>query len=137
MSQLTVIGHAESGISWTALGARVAQSQGSDLYTLGDNLLLKAAEYTAKFNLNGTVPYDPDWYRCEAVLVGGPWPDISYEKFGINSTSAHIWDIIYYQYVVRRNLTGPWTAKAKVAAGFEGHTTSADQPSWGDLVWAY
>ncbi|KAJ5769217.1 hypothetical protein N7520_003776 [Penicillium odoratum] len=42
-------GHTQSGIAWTAYGARVAQSQGVDLYGIGDNRLLKGSEYTAKY----------------------------------------------------------------------------------------
>ncbi|PSN67744.1 chondroitin AC/alginate lyase [Corynespora cassiicola Philippines] len=130
--------HVQSGIAWTAMAMRTAQSQGSDLYGLGDDLLLRAAEYTAKFNLNGTVPYDPKWFRCEAVLVNGPWKTISYDKFGITN-QLPVWNIIYYQYAKRRGLNTPWTKKAKVAAGFEGAVTSNlnDHPSWGDLIWSY
>lgn len=125
-----------SGIAWTAYGARVAQTQGSDLYGLYDNLLLKASEYTAKYNLNETVPYDPKWYRCEAVLVAGPWANISAQNRGVTN-QAPVWDIIYYQYVVKRKLKAPWTTKAKQAEGFEGAVKGSDHPSWGDLIWAY
>ncbi|KAH7052295.1 chondroitin AC/alginate lyase, partial [Macrophomina phaseolina] len=129
-------GHTQSGIAWSAYGARVAQSQGSDLYSLGDNLLLKAGEYAAAFNLNQTVPYDPKWYRCEAVLVGGPWSEISTESFGIRS-SLPAWNVLYYEYVVRRGLEGSWISRARGTGGyFEGSVTSDDHPSWGDLIWA-
>ncbi|KAL3419810.1 hypothetical protein PVAG01_08308 [Phlyctema vagabunda] len=128
--------HTQSALAWAAYGARVAQSQGADLYGLGDNLLLKGAEYTAAFNLNQTVPFDPKWYRCEAILVGGPWPEIAYNAFGI-SNSTPVWDILYYQYAVHRQLEAPWTVKAKKAEGFEGPVTKNDHPSWGDLIWAY
>jgi hypothetical protein len=96
---------------------------------------LKASEYTAKFNLNESVPYDPRWYRCEAVLVGGPWQNISREAYGI-TPARPVWDILYYEYVARRGLDGPWTTKAKEATGFEGHLDTGDLPSWGDLIWA-
>lgn len=104
------------------------------MYSLEDNLILKAAEYNAKFNLNHTVPYDPKFYRCEAVLVNGPWDKISEENKGFTSA---MWDIIYYQYNVKRGLDTPWTAKAKKASGPEYHVDDSDQSSWGDLVWAY
>lgn len=118
---------------------RTLQSQGADVYGIGDNLLLRAAEYAANFNLNGTVAYDPDWFRCEAILVGGPWATASTNKLGITSTIP-IWDHLYYQYVVKRGLQAPWTEKARQAEGFEGKrgTTSLnDHPSWGGLIWAY
>ena len=104
------------------------------MYGLEDNLLLRAAEYNAKFNLNETVPYDPKFYRCEAVLVNGPWDKISEENKGFNSP---IWDIIYYQYNVKKGIEAPWTTKAREVAGPEYRFTGTDQSSWGDLVWSY
>ncbi|KAF7169698.1 hypothetical protein CNMCM5623_002362 [Aspergillus felis] len=128
--------HTMSGIGWAAYGARVGQSQGVDLYSLGPNLLLKAAEYAAKYNLNETVEYDPKWSRCEAVLVNGPWATISEEDRGVTNQNP-MWDILYYQYVVKRKEKAPWTTKAKESEGFEGAVSSNDHPSWGDLIWAY
>ncbi|KAH1593581.1 hypothetical protein KXX44_008052 [Aspergillus fumigatus] len=128
--------HTMSGLGWAAYAARVGQSQGVDLYGLGDNLLLKGAEYAAKYNLNETVEYDPKWYRCEAVLVNGPWDTISESKRGVTNQNP-IWDIFYYQYVVKRKLKAPWTTKAKNAEGFEGAIPGDDHPSWGELIWAY
>lgn len=66
-------GHARNGLGWSAQAARVLQSQGNDVYSDGDNLLLKASEYIAKYNLGYDVPYDRKFYRCEAILVNGPW----------------------------------------------------------------
>ena len=126
--------HAQSGVGWTSLGAKVGESQGADLWSLGDNLLLKGAEYEARFNLNGTVPYDPSWYRCEAVLVDGPWANISYDSFGVN-TNHPVWDQIYYEYVVKRGIQSDWVTKAKETIQ-ERNITTADHPSWGDLIWA-
>jgi hypothetical protein len=126
-----------SGLVWASYAARVAQSQGSDLYSVSNNTILKGAEYTAKFNLNGTVPYDPKWYRCEAVLVNGPWANISTANFGIDNKGKPMWNIMYYEYVVKRKMEAPWTAKAKSAQGIEGHAASNDVSSWGDLVWSY
>ncbi|KAK6201772.1 hypothetical protein LQW54_009351 [Pestalotiopsis sp. IQ-011] len=127
-------GHAQIGIGWAATAARTVQSQGGDLYGLEDNLLLKAAEYSAKFNLNSTVPYDPKFSRCEAVLVNGPWQNISQENKGV---TRPIWDIVYYQYSTHRGLAAPWTTKAKEVHGPEYNVSSADESSWGDLVWSY
>lgn len=128
--------HTMSGLGWAAYAARVGQSQGVDLYGLGNSLLLKGAEYAARYNLNETVTYDPNWYRCEAVLVNGPWDTISEEKRGVTNQNP-IWDIFYYQYVVKRKLKAPWTTKAKEAEGFEGTISGDDHPSWGELIWAY
>ncbi|PYH86189.1 chondroitin AC/alginate lyase [Aspergillus uvarum CBS 121591] len=128
-------GHTMSGIGWSAYGARVGLSQGVNLFEVGDNLLLKAAEYAAKYNLNSTVIYDPKWSRCEAVLVNGPWEVISAENRGV-SNKIPIWDLLYYQYVVKQKATAPWTTKAQDYEGFEGAVSSNDHPSWGGLIWA-
>ena len=125
-----------SGIAWTAYAARVGQTQGVDLYGLGDDLLLKASEYTAAYNLNQTVSYDPAWHRCEAVLVGGPWSVISEHERGV-SNAQPVWDILYYQYVKKRGLKAPWTTVAHNEEGPEGAVSSNDHPSWGGLIWAY
>jgi alpha-galactosidase len=129
-------GHTISGIAWTAYAARVAQTQGVDLYKLGDNLLLKASEYSAAYNLNETVAYDPAWHRCEAVLVGAPWATIAEYNRGI-SNALPAWDILYYQYAVKRKLKAPWTSKAQSEEGPEGAVATNDHPSWGGLIWAY
>ncbi|RAL08832.1 uncharacterized protein BO97DRAFT_445871 [Aspergillus homomorphus CBS 101889] len=129
-------GHTMSAIGWAAYGARVGQSQGVDLYGLGHNLLLKASEYAAQYNLNSTVEYDSAWSRCEAVLVNGPWDTISDANRGVSS-KIPIWDLVYYQYVVRRGEKAPWTTKAAEHEGFEGAVSSNDHPSWGSLIWAH
>lgn len=69
------------------------QSQGTDVYSLGDNLLLKAAEYTAKYNLGYDVPYDPKFYRCEAVLINGPWAMPSNISRGVVTPPPKVWDV--------------------------------------------
>lgn len=135
-------GHVQGGLSWMSYAARTIQSQKSgDLYGFDDNLLLRAAEYTAKFNLNESVPYDPEIYRCEAVLVDGPWSVPSNESMGIiPGKTTPTWDILYYQYVKKRGINAPWVTKARETYGFEGGRSgvgSDDITGWGDLVWAY
>lgn len=137
--------HVQVGLGWLALASRVAQSQGYDLFSYATDLLTKGSEYVAKYNLNQTVPYDPNWYRCEAVLVNGPWPNISTVNRGIGNVpssgsvrSSAVWDLLYYG-AAARNIQAPWTKQAKDAfdaAGGEVHVTSNDMPSWGDLLFA-
>jgi hypothetical protein len=86
-------GHAVTGLGWAAEAARTVQSQGGDLYSLGNNLLLTAGEYTAKYNLNESVPYDPKFYRCEAILINGPWAVPSAISRGIGTIA--VWDVSY------------------------------------------
>jgi hypothetical protein len=66
-------GHTLTCLGWAAETAHVIQSQGFDVYSEGGHLLMKAGEYAAKYNLGHDVPYDRKFYRCEAVLVNGPW----------------------------------------------------------------
>ncbi|KAI0015919.1 chondroitin AC/alginate lyase [Xylariomycetidae sp. FL0641] len=135
-------GHATNALGWAAEVARIVQSQGEDIYGLEDNLLLRAAEYTAKYNLGNEVDYDRTFYRCEAVLVNGPWSAPSNISRGVESSPA-VWDILYYQYAVKRGLSAPYVSEMKSAvdaAGGEGHASGSslnDQPSWGDLIWSY
>lgn len=86
-------GHAVTGLGWAAEATRTVQSQGGDLYSLSNNLLPKAGEYSAKYNLNGSVPYDPKFYRCEATLINCPWAAPSAISRGIGTIA--VWDVSY------------------------------------------
>jgi hypothetical protein len=121
-------------LAWTVEGDRVIKYPGGDLFGFYNNLLLCGAEYTAQYNLNNTVTYDPKVFWCEAVLVGGPWTEIATANRGIGVPA---WDIIYYEYLVARGDRAPWTTNAKAARGFEGAPTSNIDglPGWGDLIW--
>ncbi|KAH6989931.1 chondroitin AC/alginate lyase [Ilyonectria destructans] len=137
--------HAQSGLGWSAYAARTIQSQGYDIWSEGDSVLLKAAEYAAKYNLGNDVPYDVKFYRCEAVLVNGPWAEISEQNRGVGLTngalSPAIWDIIYYAYNQARKKSAPWTTQAKKKYDEDGGQKvapkNADHPGWGDLIWSY
>lgn len=86
-------GHAVTSLGWAAEAARVMQSQGwEDSYKILDTLLLKGGEYAAKYNLGYDVPYDRKFYRCEAILVKGPWAQPSEIKRGIVG-SPKVWDV--------------------------------------------
>ncbi|KAM5372514.1 hypothetical protein ACJZ2D_007552 [Fusarium nematophilum] len=137
--------HAQAAVAWAAYAARTIQSQGYDIWSEGDNLLLKGSEYLAKYNLGYDVPYDKKFYRCEAILVNGPWAEIAQQKRGVGlvdgKMSAAVWDIIYYAYRQARGKSAPWTTKAKKKydedGGQESAPSSADHPGWGDLIWSY
>lgn len=82
-----------TSLGWAAEAARVMQSQGwEDSYTILDSLVLKGGEYAAKYNLGYDVPYDRKFYRCEAILVKGPWAQPSEIKRGIIG-SPKVWDV--------------------------------------------
>jgi len=129
-----------SGIGWSALAAKTLETQGFDVWDRLDDVLLAASEYTAKFNLNETVPYDPKFCRCEAVLVNGPWDTISEYNKGVGSNLPGPWDLIYYTYVVDKGKKGPWTSKAKEVYDADGGQLTGgahlEMPPFGDLVFA-
>lgn len=137
--------HATSGLGWLALAARTSKNQGHNILGYANNLLLKGAEYTAKYNLNQTVPYDKNWRRCESVLVNGPWAEISsYNRGVVNTTGTTVkklpqaWDLLWYSFKAN-GLNAPWTMKAKAAndaAGGEAVFSGNEFPGWGDLLWA-
>ncbi|KAI8682190.1 Alginate-lyase domain-containing protein [Fusarium keratoplasticum] len=136
--------HAQSGVAWAAYAARTIQSQGHDVWSEGGDLLLKGSEYLAKYSLGNNVPYNRNFYRCEAILVNGPWSEISEKNRGVGlvdgKLTGSVWDIIYYAYKVARGRNAPWTTKAKQAYDKDGgqlYTSSADHPGWGDLIWSY
>ncbi|PNH57018.1 hypothetical protein VD0003_g718 [Verticillium dahliae] len=130
--------HVQSGLGWAALAAETPETQGIDAWSELDSVLLKASEYTAKYNLNETVEYDPQFSRCLAVLVDGPWDAISEQKRGISPDLPGVWDLIYYKYAVQRGKRAPWTAKAKEFYDAQGGQKSGGYTvmGWGDLIWA-
>lgn len=130
--------HAQSGLGWAALAAETLENQGIDVWDEMGSVLLKASEYLAKYNLNETVEYDPNFYRCLAILVDGPWDTISDRKRGISPTMPGVWDLIYYKYVVEKGKKAPWTTKAKEFYDSQGGQKSGGYSvaGWGDLIWA-
>lgn len=128
--------HAQLGVGWLALASRVVNNQGYDLFRYKDNLIFQGGEYLAKYNLNETVPYDPTFFRCEAVLVNGPWANNS--EFNRGVVGKPVWDLLHYE-AAARGISVPWIDKAKEvvdASGGETHKVDNDMPSWGDLLWA-
>ncbi|GAC75879.1 hypothetical protein PANT_18c00103 [Moesziomyces antarcticus T-34] len=127
-------GHAQISIGWTALAAKTILSQGGDMFKEHNNLILRGAEYAGQYNSNKTVPFDPSFYRCEAVLVDGPWNAVSNASRGLNRP---VYDLVYYEYIQRLRVDSEAIEEVKRLSPPESNVTSADLPSWGDLLWAY
>jgi hypothetical protein len=133
--------HVQDGLQWLSMASRVVKNQGFDLFSLDNSLLFKASEYAAKYNLNGTVPYDPSFYRCEAVLVNGPWANISAENryigYQSGKTNPACWRLTYYE-AASRGLDVPWTKRAKdlYDTSVETQTSPVDFLAWADLLFA-
>jgi hypothetical protein len=69
------------------------------------NRLAKGLEYTAKYLLNETVPYDPAFARCNASLLGGPWTNVSTQGLW---PVRPVWELGYAMYA-QKNVSMPYT----------------------------
>ncbi|KAJ6013231.1 chondroitin AC/alginate lyase [Penicillium herquei] len=133
--------HVQDALQWTALAARVVANQDYDLFALDNDLLFTAGEYAGKYLMNNTVPYDATFYRCEAVLVDGPWADISainrYIGYQDGSTAPAAWGLLYYE-ALARGVVAPWSLKAKNVydASVKDQASPVDPFSWANLLFA-
>ncbi|KAJ7205253.1 chondroitin AC/alginate lyase, partial [Mycena pura] len=100
-------GHTQLGLGNLAESCQVAWIQGTnDLFALLSNRLLTGYEYTAKYNLGNTVPYDATFQRCNSSIVGGPFATISNTTRG---TFRPIYELAYAHYVSTKGLSMPFT----------------------------
>ncbi|RAK93788.1 chondroitin AC/alginate lyase [Aspergillus costaricaensis CBS 115574] len=133
--------HVQDALQWTALAARVVANQDYDLFPLEDNLIFTAAEYAGKYLMNQTVPYDASFYRCEVVLVDGPWANISavnrYIGYQDGKTNPAAWGLLYYE-ALERGVDVPWTSRVKDVydASVKSQASPVDPFSWADLLFA-
>ncbi|RAH58816.1 chondroitin AC/alginate lyase [Aspergillus piperis CBS 112811] len=133
--------HVQDALQWTALAARVVANQDYDLFALEDNLIFTAAEYAGKYLMNQTVPYDASFYRCEVVLVDGPWANISavnrYIGYQDGKTNPAAWGLLYYE-ALERGVNVPWTSRVKDVydASVKSQASPVDPFSWADLLFA-
>jgi hypothetical protein len=98
--------HTQLGLGNFAEAFQMAWNQGDDLFSLLDNRLLIGYEYTARYNLGYSVPYNASFYRCDVVLVNGPWPIIS------NTTRGEwrpVYELSYAHYASIKGLSMPYT----------------------------
>ena len=111
-----------------AESCQIASVQGThDLYGLLSNRLMVGYEYTAKYNLNHTVPYNASFQRCDANLLGGPFQTISIIGRG---SFRPVYELAYAHYVSTMNHSMPYSEKvvsALLLAGLmcvtEGYTS--------------
>jgi hypothetical protein len=98
-------GHATLVIALLGPICEMAYHQGDDFYAFNDNMVLKASEYTAKYNVaNLAVPFQPYGYNdCNTTTT---LTQISADGRG---TVRPMWALIYNHYVKRKGLTAPYT----------------------------
>ena len=134
-------GHATLGIGLLGTICEMAWNQGIDLYALGNNRIMKCAEYVAKYNLGGTVPY------TTYTRVYGPSGGTTSEEVQtvISATGRGelrpIWESIYNHYARRRGLSVPnvaaFAAKVRPEGGggdYGPNSGGFDQLGFGTLV---
>ncbi|HEX9999105.1 MAG TPA: alginate lyase family protein [Actinoplanes sp.] len=133
-------GHATLGIGLLGTICEMAWNQGIDLYGLDNNRIMKCAEYVAKYNLGGTVPY-----TSYTWVSGPPGATTSTVQSVISATGRGeirpIWELIYNHYAVRRGLSVPnvaaFAAKVRPEGGggdYGPNSGGYDQMGFGTLT---
>lgn len=122
--------HTMLGLGMLAAVAEMGWNQGLDLYGAVDNRLLKGFEYTAKYNLGESVPFQ------EYTDKTG--------KYHHTAISTHtrgafrpIFEMVYHHYANRRNLpSSAWTYTKRVADRLrpERDAAQADNIGYGTLL---
>lgn len=98
--------HSLGGIGNLIVVSQIAWNQGYDLFSEGDNRLLAALEYWAKYNLGEDVPFDPSFHRCTM----GPWKEISPKARSASIDWAPV-ELIYSHYVQGQGLSAPYSKR--------------------------
>lgn len=125
-------GHEQLAVGLLGDAAQVAWNQGVDLWAFDDHRILANAEYAAKYNLGGDVPFTPDLDRTGKYIK----TTVS-EK--VRGSLPPIYEMYYAHYAGVRGLDTPYT-KAAVFRGTGGarvvEGSNDDLPSWGTFAYA-
>jgi hypothetical protein len=113
-------GHATLVLALLGTICEMAYNQGDDFYGFNDNLVLKASEYTAKYNVSKLpVPFEPyTLHDCDTTIVQSI---ISDDERGM---VRPMYAMIYNHYVKRKGIPAPYT--------LDGVRTSAPEGGGGD-----
>lgn len=100
--------HTQLGLGNLVEAFKIMENQydPQDFFAELDNRLMAGLEYTAKYLMGGSVPYDEGFARCDADLLGGPWATIS--SSGLTPVRP-VWEAGYAHYVVEKGLEMPYT----------------------------
>jgi hypothetical protein len=125
-------GHEQLAVGLMGDAAQVAWNQGVDLWGFDDNRILANAEYAARYNLGGDVPFTPDLDRT------GKYIKKTVSAIG-RGTLPPIYEMYYAHYAGVRGLDTPYT-KAAVFRGTGGarvvEGSNDDLPSFGTFAYA-
>ncbi|OQP61204.1 cell wall anchor protein [Niastella vici] len=133
-------GHATLVTALLATICEIAYHQGDDFYGFNDNMVLKASEYTAKYNVAyEDVPFQQYPYRdCDTTIMQTEISD--YQR----GTVRPMYTMIYNHYVKRRGLkAAPYTERGVNASYPEGgggdygpNSGGFDQLGFGTLLYS-
>ncbi|MFJ3772907.1 alginate lyase family protein [Streptomyces sp. NPDC090075] len=125
-------GHEQLAVGLMGDAAQVAWNQGVDLWGFDGDRILAGAEYAARYNLGGDVPFTPDLDRTGKYLKTA----VSAISRG---TLPPIYEMYYAHYAGVRGLDTPYT-RAAVFRGAGGtrvvEGSNDDLPSWGTFAYA-
>jgi hypothetical protein len=134
-------GHTAMGMGLMGAICEMAWNQGVDLYGYDDNRFLKGAEYVAKYNLGGDVPFTK--YAWRSGTGNGKYNEQAVISDIARGELRPVWEILHYHYARRRRLSVPnVTAMAeKVRAEGGGgdygpNSGGFDQLGFGTLLYA-
>jgi hypothetical protein len=133
-------GHTMMGMGQLGAICEMAWNQGVDLYGYLDNRFMKAAEYVAKYNLGGTVPFTT--YGWRMGQGAGKYMEQTVISGIARGDVRPVWEILHNHYARRRRLSTPYiTAMAeKVRAEGGGgdygpNSGGYDQLGFGTLLY--
>ncbi|MFI6492145.1 alginate lyase family protein [Streptomyces sp. NPDC050564] len=125
-------GHEQLAVGLLGDAAQVAWNQGVDLWGFDDHRILANAEYDARYNLGGDVPFTPDLDRTGKYIK-----TVVSDK--ARGTLPPIYEMYYAHYTGVRGLDAPYTKNA-VFRGTGGarfiEGSNDDLPSWGTFAYA-
>jgi hypothetical protein len=111
--------------------SEMALKQGVDLYKASNNAIMRGFEYTSKYNLGNTVPFQTSYEFCEKN-----YQDYTPEAISANGRGSFraVFEIAYNHYFYRKGLPMPYTLEVEAAMGPEGAPFGADNPGYGSLL---
>ncbi|MFD2690529.1 alginate lyase family protein [Streptomyces phyllanthi] len=125
-------GHEQLAIGLMGDAAQVAWNQGVDLWGFDGNRILANAEYAARYNLGGDVPFTPDLDRTGKYIK-------TTVSDKVRGNLPPIYEMYYAHYAGVRDLDTPYT-KAAVFRGTGGarvvEGSNDDLPSFGTFAYA-
>jgi hypothetical protein len=132
-------GHATLVMAMLGTICEMAWNQGDDFYGFNDNSVLKASEYTAKYNVAELpVPFKQyDYHDCDTTIAQTVISDVE------RGTVRPIWAMIYNHYVKRKGMIAPYTLLGVNTTAPEGgggdygpNSGGFDQLGFGTLMYS-